>query len=71
MFIHVLLDLRRFECNYGVPFPIDFDRMFGTWVDYKEFKAAGGKMPKHVRDSIAARRGKKPPDAAVEEQEER
>ena len=50
---------RRFECNYGVPFPIDFDRMFGTWVDYKEFKANGGKMPQHVRDSMAARRGKK------------
>ena len=27
----------RFECNYGVPL-MDFDRMFGTWVDYDEFK---------------------------------
>lgn len=50
--------VHRFECNYGVPFPIDFDKMFGTWVDYKQFKAEGGKIPKHVRDSIAARRGK-------------
>lgn len=33
-----------FECNYGVPFPIDFDKMFGTWVDYKEYKAAGGSI---------------------------
>ena len=32
--------------------------MFGTWVDYKEFKANGGKMPKHLQASIAARRGK-------------
>eukprot|EP00038_Savillea_parva_P026013 m.50738 g.50738 ORF g.50738 m.50738 type:complete len:357 (+) comp7261_c0_seq1:112-1182(+) len=30
-----------YECNYGVPFPIDFDKMFGTWVDYKEYKKQG------------------------------
>ena len=53
-----IIALNRFECNYGVPFPIDFDKMFGTWVDYKQFKAEGGKIPKHVRDSIAARRGR-------------
>eukprot|EP00239_Pterosperma_sp_CCMP1384_P001244 CAMPEP_0197847882 /NCGR_PEP_ID=MMETSP1438-20131217/7399_1 /TAXON_ID=1461541 /ORGANISM="Pterosperma sp., Strain CCMP1384" /LENGTH=337 /DNA_ID=CAMNT_0043459945 /DNA_START=47 /DNA_END=1060 /DNA_ORIENTATION=- len=29
----------KFECNYGVPL-IDFDRLFGTWVDYAENKAA-------------------------------
>ena len=28
----------RFECNYGVPL-IDFDRLFGTWVDYEEWAA--------------------------------
>eukprot|EP01052_Picozoa_sp_SAG31_P006940 SAG31_NODE_325_length_17671_cov_9.902743_21_plen_103_part_00 len=27
----------RFECNYGVPL-IDFDRLFGTWADYGEWK---------------------------------
>lgn len=48
----------KFECNYGVPFPVDFDKMFGTWVDYKEFKANGGKMPKAQQDKIARRRGK-------------
>lgn len=31
----------KFECNYGVPFPIDFDRMFGTWEDWKDFKKTG------------------------------
>jgi len=31
----------KFECNYGVPFPIDFDKMFGTWVEYKDFKKTG------------------------------
>ena len=28
----------RFECNYGVPL-MDFDRLFGTWLDYNEYKA--------------------------------
>ena len=22
----------KFECNYGVPFPINLDKLFGTWV---------------------------------------
>ena len=35
----------KFECNYGVPFPIDFDRIFGTHVDYEEFRANGGRLP--------------------------
>lgn len=30
----------KYECNYGVPL-IDFDRMFGTWVDYSDYKATG------------------------------
>lgn len=30
----------KFECNYGVPL-VDFDRLFGTWVDYDEYKKAG------------------------------
>ena len=34
------------ECNYGVPFPVDFDKMFGTWVDYKEYKKVGIKGAK-------------------------
>ena len=46
------------KCNYGVPFPIDFDKIFGTWVDYKEFKAAGGKMPSKIKEQINARSGK-------------
>lgn len=34
----------KFECNYGTPFPINFDGLFGTWVDLAEFqKAAAGK----------------------------
>ena len=32
----------KFDCNYGVPL-IDFDWMFGSWVDYKCFVEAGGK----------------------------
>eukprot|EP00294_Goniomonas_avonlea_P016811 CAMPEP_0114558852 /NCGR_PEP_ID=MMETSP0114-20121206/10608_1 /TAXON_ID=31324 /ORGANISM="Goniomonas sp, Strain m" /LENGTH=329 /DNA_ID=CAMNT_0001744281 /DNA_START=84 /DNA_END=1073 /DNA_ORIENTATION=+ len=27
----------KFECNYGVPL-IDFDRLFGTWLDYEDYK---------------------------------
>merc|ERR1719198_1620571 len=43
----------KFECNYGVPFPVNFDKMFGTWVDYKEFKANGGKMPAKMQDKLS------------------
>ena len=34
-----------FEVNYGVPFPIDFDRMFGTWMEmaWVEKSAVNGK----------------------------
>merc|ERR1712070_687776 len=28
----------KFECNYGVPFPINFDKIFGTWVEWSEWK---------------------------------
>jgi len=31
----------KFECNYGVPFPINLDKLFGTWVDWKASKEAG------------------------------
>jgi sterol desaturase/sphingolipid hydroxylase (fatty acid hydroxylase superfamily) len=34
----------KFECNYGVPFPIDFDKLFGTWVEYEDVKKAGGSL---------------------------
>jgi len=27
----------KYECNYGVPL-VDFDRLFGTWLDYEEYK---------------------------------
>jgi len=47
----------KFECNYGVPFPVDFDKIFGTWVDYEEFKANGNRMPEHITTQIAKRRG--------------
>jgi len=29
-----------FECNYGVPL-IDFDKLFGTWVEYSDYKKTG------------------------------
>lgn len=29
----------KYECNYGVPWPINFDKMFNTWLDYKEYVA--------------------------------
>jgi len=32
----------KYECNYGVPL-VDFDRLFGTWMDYKEYKENGKK----------------------------
>lgn len=53
----------KFECNYGVPFPINFDRIFGTWCEYDDFKANGGKLPKANADKIrglrdAAKSGK-------------
>ena len=47
----------KFECNYGVPWPICFDTMFGTFVDYAEFKKNGNKMPKKLAASVATRRG--------------
>jgi sterol desaturase/sphingolipid hydroxylase (fatty acid hydroxylase superfamily) len=31
----------KFECNYGVPFPINLDKLFGTWADYRTFKETG------------------------------
>jgi len=36
----------KFECNYGVPL-IDFDRLFGTWLDYEDYqKNKAGRSPK-------------------------
>jgi len=34
----------KFECNYGVVFPINFDKIFGTWQDYNEWKENGHVM---------------------------
>eukprot|EP00445_Apocalathium_hangoei_P003494 CAMPEP_0203862510 /NCGR_PEP_ID=MMETSP0359-20131031/13626_1 /ASSEMBLY_ACC=CAM_ASM_000338 /TAXON_ID=268821 /ORGANISM="Scrippsiella Hangoei, Strain SHTV-5" /LENGTH=505 /DNA_ID=CAMNT_0050779905 /DNA_START=61 /DNA_END=1578 /DNA_ORIENTATION=+ len=31
----------KFECNYGVPFPINLDKLFGTWADWETYKATG------------------------------
>eukprot|EP00929_Paragymnodinium_shiwhaense_P092257 TRINITY_DN52143_c0_g1_i1.p1 TRINITY_DN52143_c0_g1~~TRINITY_DN52143_c0_g1_i1.p1 ORF type:complete len:509 (-),score=79.24 TRINITY_DN52143_c0_g1_i1:141-1667(-) len=31
----------RFECNYGVPWPVNFDKIWGTWADPAEFKKTG------------------------------
>lgn len=31
----------KFECNYGVPFPVNFDKVFGTWADWDTFKETG------------------------------
>lgn len=31
----------KFECNYGVPFPINLDLMFGTWAEYDVWKETG------------------------------
>lgn len=43
----------KFECNYGVPL-IDFDRLFGTWVDYADYKQTGSiRGAKNLRISDA------------------
>jgi cytochrome b involved in lipid metabolism len=31
----------KFECNYGVPFPINLDLLLGTWADFEVWKATG------------------------------
>lgn len=31
----------KFECNYGVPFPINLDKLCGTWADWKTYKETG------------------------------
>lgn len=31
----------KFECNYGVPFPINMDRIFGTWAEWSVYKETG------------------------------
>ena len=36
---------QKFDCNYGVPL-IDFDFLFGSWVDYACFKEAGSDLAK-------------------------
>jgi len=56
----------KFECNYGVPFPIDFDKMFGTWVDYKEYKVNGNKMPAKLATGIEKKCGRGSSDKKVE-----
>ena len=42
----------KFECNYGVPFPVNFDKIFGTWQDYKEYKQNGGKMSAQMQKKV-------------------
>lgn len=37
---HYLHHARR-ECNYGVPWPVNFDDIFGTWIEYEDFKETG------------------------------
>jgi len=31
----------KFECNYGVPFPVNLDLLFGTWADVDVFLKTG------------------------------
>ena len=31
----------KFECNYGVPFPVNLDKIFGTWVEWETYKKTG------------------------------
>ena len=31
----------KFECNYGVPFPVNLDKLCGTWADWDTFKETG------------------------------
>ncbi len=31
----------KFECNYGVPFPVNLDKLFGTWADWETYKKTG------------------------------
>jgi len=28
----------KLECNYGVPFPVNLDAYFGTWIEWKDYK---------------------------------
>ena len=47
----------KFVCNYGVPFPVCFDTMFGTFVDHAEFVKNGNKIPKKINAGIEGRKG--------------
>jgi len=38
---HHYLHHAKFECNYGGPFPINFDKWFGTWADWEVYKTTG------------------------------
>lgn len=38
---HHWLHHAKFECNYGGDFPINFDKIFGTWVEYSEYRETG------------------------------
>merc|ERR1712050_598104 len=31
----------KFECNYGVPWPINLDKLVGTYVEYARYKETG------------------------------
>jgi sterol desaturase/sphingolipid hydroxylase (fatty acid hydroxylase superfamily) len=48
----------KFECNYGVPL-VDFDRLFGTWVDYEDYLREGSlKAAKEKSSSGKSKRAK-------------
>jgi sterol desaturase/sphingolipid hydroxylase (fatty acid hydroxylase superfamily) len=36
-----LLHHMKFECNYGVPWPVNFDKFWGTWVEPAEYRKTG------------------------------
>jgi cytochrome b involved in lipid metabolism len=36
-----LLHHMKFECNYGVPWPLNFDKFWGTWVNPEEYRKTG------------------------------
>ncbi len=45
----------RFDVNYGVPFPINFDAIFGSEVTAEDFKASGGKSLAEARAYAASK----------------
>ena len=52
-----------------MPWPINLDALFGTFVEYDEYVKLGGKLPEKLRESIRARRGKTPKKAVTKDQD--